>query len=159
MATTEQKVLGVASLTKYGFQIAGGEYVNWSKNVKEKEKGSVVPGGNYNFELYIADSGKKYVNKVLGAVPIPDVLSKPMFPKTSVSSSPRATQVAEEKKATPKASEGMSKDEWAAKDQRISRQGVIQAAVQAIAPLVSLEQVFTEAEGLANRMLDFVNKK
>lgn len=153
MATTEQKVLGVASLTKYGFQIAGGEYVNWSKNVKEKEKGSVVPGGNYNFELYIADSGKKYVNKVL------DVLSKPMFPKTSVSPSPRATQVAEEKKAIPKASEGMSKDEWAAKDQRISRQGVIQAAVQAIAPLVSLEQVFTEAEGLANRMLDFVNKK
>ncbi len=56
-------------------------------------------------------------------------------------------------------SDTMSKEEWASKDLRISRQGVIQAAVQAVAPLVSLELLYPEAEKLALQMLDFVNQK
>lgn len=45
----------------------------------------------------------------------------------------------------------MSKEDWAAKDRRISRQGVIQIAVQ-VAP------TFEKAVELADRMLEYVNK-
>jgi hypothetical protein len=62
-------------------------------------------------------------------------------------------------KFTKKEDNSMSKEEWASKDLRISRQGVIQAAVQAVAPIVALEEVYNEAEKLANQMLKFVNTK
>jgi len=53
----------------------------------------------------------------------------------------------------------MRKEEWASKDLRISRQGVIQAAVIALAPVVSLEALPEEAVKLATAMLGFVNSK
>ncbi len=62
-----------------------------------------------------------------------------------------------EKKAT--SDNSMSKEEWAAKDVRISRQGLIQAAVHALGPVVGLETLFEEAEKLANQMLEYVNRK
>jgi hypothetical protein len=45
----------------------------------------------------------------------------------------------------------MSKDEWASKDRRISRQGCIQVAVQ-------VTTNFDKAVELADRMLEYVNR-
>ena len=53
----------------------------------------------------------------------------------------------------------MSREDWDKKDKRIARAGVIQAAVQAVAPLVALEAVFTEAEKLANQMLEYTRRE
>lgn len=141
MASTVKEKVTVQELSKYGFK-ANGEYINWSKNVKESDKGRVVPGGTFEMELYIADSGKKYVNSVSASTDqihgdVPNV-PKPLIVKT-VSKAAAKT-------------DAMSKDEWQAKDTRISRQGVIQVAVQVAGS-------FEDAVKLANQMLDFVNQK
>ncbi len=56
-----------------------------------------------------------------------------------------------EKKADAPTSGGMSKDEWAQKDRRISRQGCIQVAVQVMSD-------FDQASELADKMLNYVNE-
>lgn len=45
---------------------------------------------------------------------------------------------------------GLTNEEWAAKDRRISRQGCIQVAVQ-------VTSVFEKAKELADKMLEYVN--
>ena len=140
----------VEELSRYGFK-ANGRYVNYSKGLSETDKAMVVPGVTLKAEFYIADSGKEYLNKVLGAS------SKPVAPVTDVNP-PADTSRAKRftPKFTKKETETMSKAEWAEKDQRISRQGAVQAAVIALAPVVSLEQLPTEAVKLATKMLEFV---
>lgn len=157
MATTITEKIKVNKLTKYGFQV-GDEFVNYSKLFKDQAK--VVPGIEFDAELYVADSGKRYLNKILGQLPS----SAKEVPPTAVATAPgvdsdRAKKFVPkfEKKAS--ADTSMSKEEWAAKDQRISRQGVIQAAVIALAPVVSLDTLSVEAKKLANEMLSFVNGK
>jgi len=141
----------IQELSKYGFK-ANDRYVGLSKNLSDKDKARLVPGAQFEAEFYVADSGKEYLNKIIGDTIVE--VRHPDAPKTEKKSfTPR---YAKKDTAT---SAGLTKDEWAAKDIRISRQGVIQAAVQAIAPLVSLENVFEESEKLANQMLDFVNQK
>lgn len=159
MATTQLQNVMVQELTKFGFK-ANGEYINWSKTLDDSAKTPVVPGRTFNMELYIADSGKKYVNKVLGVVeatknPASVIPVKAVVPVQKVAKSFVAKAV---EKAT---GEAMTRADWDNKDQRISRQGVIQASVQAIANLgmVDLEHLYTEAEVLANQMLEFVNRK
>ncbi len=150
MATNVKEKVTVQELSKYGFK-AGGEYYNWSKNTKEEDKGKIVPGASFDMDIYVADSGKKYVNAVNGMLSGTDVpKAEPKFsaPKTaSAVYTGRKTEV----------SDTMSKAEWAAKDQRISRQGVIQAAVQALAPVVAPEKLLEEAVKLADGMLAYVN--
>lgn len=157
MANSTAVKMTIEALTKYGFK-ANGAYVNWGKLCPEADKGKVVPGGAYEFEVFTAESGKQYVNKLLSkAAPI---LSD-VAPAKAVDTE-RAKKYTPEiykKSFVKKADDSMSKDEWAAKDVRISRQGCIQAAVQAVAPLVKVELVFAEAEKLANQMLEFVNRK
>ena len=144
MATTIVEKVSVTELTKYGFKDATGAYINWSKNLKDSEKTPVVPGRTFDMELYVADSGKKYVNKVMAesnngkATVTPRVTSKVTL------------------KATPATATTMSKEEWQAKDVRISRQGVIQASVQALSGQVPVEELYTEAAKLATQMLEFV---
>lgn len=151
MAQTINKVIEVQELTRYGVKV-NNEYVNWSKNINPAQKAQVVPGASYEAEIYVADSGKEYINKI-NSKPGSEAItgSKPAKADT-----PKYKPSAP---AGPPKNDGMSKDEWAAKDLRISRQGVIQAAVQAVAPLVSLELLHTEAVKLANQMLEFVNYK
>lgn len=136
MATTMTEKVTVTELSKYGVKV-GETYYNWSKQIKENEKGKVVPGGTYDMELYVADSGKKYINSVGGEV----VTSTKPQPKTVT---PKVTPSVK--------TETMSKDEWQAKDTRISRQGVIQVAVQVAGS-------FEDAVILADKMLEFVNRK
>lgn len=134
MASKITEKLKVKKLTKYGFQTEAGEYIGWSPKLDESEKGKVVPGIEAEFDLYVSDGGKKYVNgvKILAVVPVKVVKVEP---KKEVKS------------------EGMTKEEWLDKDRRISRSGVIQAAIQATGG------DFDAAVELAEKMLKFVNDK
>lgn len=144
MASTVKETVQVASLGKWGPKV-GSEYYSWSKNIKETDKGKVVPGGTYDMELYIADSGKRYINSVTvnGNV-------APVKLKVNVEHPTIQETVQRAIKTTIKKSDEMSKEEWAAKDRRISRQGCIQVAVQ-------VESDFDKAVELAEKMLSFVN--
>jgi hypothetical protein len=162
MATTQMVEVTVQELTRYGFK-ANDKFVNYSKNLSETDKAMVVPGVTLKAEFYVADSGKEYLNKVLGAsanrttAPTPAAVTDvnpPVDTERAKKFIPKFT-----KKNIEPTSAGLTKEEWAMKDQRISRQGVIQAAVIALAPVVSLEQLPLEAKKLANSMLAFVNSQ
>lgn len=148
--------VNVEKLTKFGYADSDG-YVSYSKNLTDHDKSLVVPGASFEAEIYTAPSGSRYLNKIVaraGHVEAPK----------AVESQAAAASVDTEraKKFTPKFNKpaavdnSMSKDEWAAKDTRISRQGVIQAAVIALAPVVSLEMLPAAAKKLASEMLEFV---
>src|ERR1700733_9336511 len=111
MATTSIVKFHVEALTKYGFK-ANGEFVNYSKNFKDQAK--VVPGVDIEAEVYTADSGKQYVNKLLattiGVVVATSGTEAPAPTAPAKSFTPRF-----QKKAA-NASESMSKADWAAKD-------------------------------------------
>jgi hypothetical protein len=154
MSSIVQEQVTVSELSKYGFKV-NDEYINYSKTLSEADKGRVVPGLVFTGEFYIADSSKRYLNKILGEVakvvnvvnPIVNPIAKPVVAK-----------------ATPKAkvdevSKGLSAEGWADKDRRISRQGLIQASIIALAPIVSLETLFAEARKLADQGLAYVNEK
>ena len=58
-----------------------------------------------------------------------------------------------------KPADNMSKAEWAAKDVRISRQGVVQSAVKAISSMGTDPNVsFDVVKELSDKMLEYVNK-
>ncbi len=154
MATTQLGTEKVKTLTKFGFQNESGEYINYSKNLKDGDKINVVPGRTLQMELYIADSGKKYVNKVINAVESADVPAPKKVTKT-VTNLPG---VATLEKVTKALSGEMTRADWDAKDRRISRQGVIQAAVQAVASFSTSDDLYANAEALALKMLEFVGK-
>ncbi len=112
MANTVTERITVAELSKFGFKV-GQEYVNYSKKLTEAEKTRVVPGAEFDAELFVADSGKRYLNKILSGM------------AASVSSAAPAVvpDVERAKKFVPKfekketgASATMSKSEWQAKD-------------------------------------------
>src|ERR1700674_4296782 len=66
MAQTTVVDVTVQELTRYGFK-ANDRFVNYSKNLSETDKAMIVPGVTLKVEFYVADSGKEYLNKVLGA--------------------------------------------------------------------------------------------
>lgn len=95
MATTVKEVVKVKALSRYGFQIEDGSYVNWGKFVKEEDKGKVVPGGSYEMELYISDKGSKNVNKVgeqVGTIPVPSEATR--VAQSAVTYEPKARPAA-----------------------------------------------------------------
>lgn len=156
MATTQLEKITIQELTKFGFK-SNGEYINWSKTLKDDAKIPVVPGRTFQMELYIADSGKKYVNKVLQMVET-DV----QLMQKDTARAKKYTPKTEETKTVATGDVPMTRKDWDSKDTRISRQGVIQAAIIAVSQsglLVDLESLFTEAEVLAEKMLAFVNNK
>ncbi len=112
MAETKVMEVLVEGLSKFGFK-ANGEFINWSKKFDEASKAQVVPGRKFSVDMYVADSGKMYANKILrqletlppGSGPVPPLVA-PVFAKT-----PTAKPLA---KAP--VSETMSKAEWSAKD-------------------------------------------
>lgn len=139
MSQTTVVKVKVEEMSKFGFK-ANGRYVNYSKQLSDADKANVVPGAEFEAEYFIADSGKEYLNKILSSVEAPKVdtaRAKKFTPKY-------------EKKTDAPTSAGLSKDEWAAKDRRISRQGCIQVAVQVMGD-------WEKAVELAEKMLGFVN--
>jgi hypothetical protein len=149
MAQTVVVKVKVEELSKYGFK-ANGKYVGLSKQLSDTDKARIVPGAEFEAEYYVADSGKEYLNKITSLVANSQ-------PDTKVTDTERAKKFTP--KFTKKEDNSMSKEEWASKDLRISRQGAIQAAVIALAPVVSLELLPEEAVKLATAMLGFVNSK
>jgi hypothetical protein len=157
MATTQIVKVQVEAMSKYGYK-ANGKYVGLSKQLSDADKARLVPGASFDAEYYVADSGKEYLNKIVSMntpKPVTD-MNPPIDTERAVKNTPKAFKPSFTKKAEA-TSAGLSKEEWKMKDQRISRQGVIQAAVIALAPVVSLEQLPEEAIKLAETMLIFVN--
>lgn len=126
MAITAVDTIVVEALSKYGIKV-GNEYVNFSKNLNESEKGKLVPGGTYEVELYVADSGKRYVNKVIATT---SGTSKPAVinPVTSKSDQKPVTPV--------KVSETMTKADWGAKDRSQLIGGLSHDAAMLVAAMV-----------------------
>lgn len=127
----------VEAISKYGI-LHDGKWINFGDGGKFKGE-MFVKGAQYELET---EPGKK---GGLVMVKVTPVSGKPV---------PAATH------GRRSADNGLSKEEWHDKDVRISRQGVIQAAVIALGPSsTSEESLFVAAEGLANKMLEFVNRK
>lgn len=112
MATTAKESIKVKQLTKFGFQLENGEYINFSKTLKDGDKGRIIPGGAFDVMMYRADSGKGYLNSVIAAA----------TPSASTPLVAVAPKVAEVKETIPLPTkrvpnlEAMSKSEWQAKD-------------------------------------------
>lgn len=162
---TKNVTVKVEKLTKFGFAMDG-RYIGLSKHLSEADKTRLVPGATFEAEFYVSDSGKEYLNKIISAgavVGTPPPSNPPLKLKTDEDHvAMNGPDVELAKKFTPKFTKketpdnSMSKQEWQDKDNRISRQGVIQAAVIALAPVVSLELLPGEAQKLATSMLEFV---
>lgn len=149
MSTLTKEVIKVAELSKYGVKV-GNEYVNYSKQLPEAVKGIFVPGGTYAVDFYVADSGKRYINAATAVVS--DVPKAEVKTKATKSVSPK-----EGVRAPAEISKGLSKAEWQSKDERISHQGLLQAALIALAPVVALEVLFDEAVKIADKGFAYVN--
>lgn len=155
----------VEELTKYGYK-ADGQFVGLSKLLSDADRARLVPGAEFEAEYYVSDGGKQYLNKIikmaddLGNAAHPSNKDKTraelMNEKYGVNKIVTSVDTARAKRFTPKFTKdkavdnSMSKDEWAAKDRRISRQGCIQIAVQ-------VESKWETAVALAEKMLEFVN--
>lgn len=151
---TGMETVAVTQLSKHGlFADKQGYY--WSKQLKDADKVNVVPGRTFQMEIYTAASGVKYVNKILNQIGQADVpAAKPV-----AAAAPVAAPVAKAPyKAKAKDDETMTRADWDAKDRRISRQGLIQAAVQAVSSYSTQENHYSNAESLALQMLEFVGK-
>lgn len=97
MAETIKETVVIDELGKWGPRI-NGTYYSFSKNFTDKA--AVVPGAKLEIETYVAESGKKYVNKILKVVethglrPIPlsqffaENAGKPVNQTVSSSSAP-----------------------------------------------------------------------
>ncbi len=153
MASTTIVKVTVEALSKFGFK-ANGKYVNYSKQFNEADKAKVIPGAELEAELYIADSGKEYLNKVLST----SFTHAPVEAAAPVIDMARAKRFTPSFKKAAAPDNSMSKEEWKMKDERISRQGLLQSAFIALAPVVSLDRLFVEASKLADKGLEYVNK-
>lgn len=145
MAQTTIVKVKVEELSKYGFK-ANGRYVGLSKNLSEVDKVRLVPGAEFEAEYYVSNSGKEYLNKILSAPAVVTDVNPPVDKERAKKFTPKF-----EKKTDAPTSAGLTKDEWAAKDRRISRQGCIQVAVQVMGD-------WNKATELADKMLEYVNQ-
>jgi hypothetical protein len=138
MANTVVVKVKVEELTKYGFK-SNGKYVNYSKQLSEKDKAMVVPGAELDAEYYVADSGKEYLNKILSVV-VP-VLSY---------SGPEAVSTAPKAKKSFVKADSMTKAEWSAKD----RSQLIGGLSHDAATLVAAVLGFNNPDGTTEGMLE-----
>ena len=106
----------IESLGKWGPKI-NGEYYSFSKKIQESDKGKLVPGGTFDLDIWTAESGKKYINSVVGTVSTgtPKVV---VAMRKEIDALSKANAESFKKSVTPKAasSETMTKAEWSAKD-------------------------------------------
>jgi len=131
MANTQVVKVKVEELTKYGYK-ANGKFVNYSKQLSEADKARVVPGAEFEAELYVADSGKEYLNKILATV----TTAKASAEAPTVADSARAERFTPkfEKKETAT----MSKAEWQQKDRSQLIGGLSHDAATITAALVNV---------------------
>ncbi len=129
----------VESIGKFGFVADGKKYRYDEVSIN---RASIVPGAEVEFNTVGQDMVAMAPS---GAVALAnDLITAAVDTERARKFTPKYVKVEETKSA------GMSKDEWAQKDRRISRQGCIQVAVQVMSD-------FEAAKELAEKMLEFVN--
>lgn len=132
-------------------------------------------GHTYSVSINIGTNGGKYINRVDGDLGVVNLTGTPEAslnadenklptapnPTTATASTPAKAPYKKpwsgggSKKSD---DSGLTKEEWAAKDRRIQRSGLIQAAVVAVASHVgTVEQLEVEAIKLSEAMLTWVN--
>ncbi len=137
MSNTVKERIKVDELSKFGFKV-GQEYINYSKHIPEADKTNVVPGAEFEAELFVADSGKRYLNKILFSVPSAKVAD------ASLGTVQKAVDTERAKKFTPKfqkkdESATMSKSEWQAKDRSQLIGGLSHDAAAITAAMLGLQ--------------------
>jgi len=113
MASNILEKITVSKLTKYGFQIQGSDdFINYSKQLKESDKTKIVPGAEFDVEFYVADSGKRYLNKIV----LTSANQTEAVFTASQNNEPKKVFTPKFNKPETAVSSTMSKDEWKAKD-------------------------------------------
>jgi len=151
MVTTE--LLKITAVGPYGVNSGG----TWYKLGKGMTVGMFQRGSTYSVEVYTGTKGGKFINKVIQN--ITSVPTEPLLNPQFNSSAP-ILEVEKPKDTRPLNEYGKPVSDYAiAKDQRIARSGVIQAAVQAMSGHVSnREQLEKEGILLAEAMLKWVKE-
>jgi len=127
-------------------------------------KEDFTPGASYKVTFNEGPKGGKYINAMEQVDNVPVSKSTSIvkgFPGEDVSSKARKIVIEPQSKRPTNGDDKMTKADWAAKDRRISRSGVVQAAVQAVAASGlsrSLDDLRNDSIVLAGHMLDWVNK-
>lgn len=98
-----------------------------------------------------------------GSAPVVDAATQPVGIVTTSTTAPELTQKTTAKLSSKAGSDTMSKADWAAKDVRISRQGLFQAALQSTGLLQlntgnTFEDYMALVEKTVERGLQFVNR-
>ncbi len=147
--TTELiKVTGVSPYSVY----SGQQRYSFNKNVNST---MFTKGNTYSINMKVGPKGAKYIDSVSNDL---GVLAGDATPVATSATGTLDANI-NVRSSFQKKDDGMSKAEWAAKDKRISRSGVIQAAVVAVAPhSQSVEDLQAKAFILANAMLEYVNR-
>lgn len=139
MANTTVTKTQVLELTKFGFKDGNGAYVGYSPKMPEKDKALIVPGRTLEVEMYVADSGKQYVNKVVS-----------QNTENVTKSTPKVTATA---------SEAMTRADWDNKDLRISRQGAVQTGFKVAATIAPAPKLKEVAYKIADEIMEYVRGK
>jgi hypothetical protein len=110
--------------TKFNGSVkSGGEWFNISPratvNGEKLTPDYFEKGQSYNVSLYVSEAGKKYINGIAGEESPKQAIVK------GVDAAPKAT-------APAKDDDYMSKEDWTAKDKRISKQGLLQNALEQV---------------------------
>ncbi len=152
MANTVMEKIKVDELSKFGFKV-GNEYLNYSKKLSEADKTRVVPGAEFDAELYVADSGKRYLNKILTGVTAA-IVKAVSAPKTDAERAKVFTPKFQKKESVAD-SEKMSKADWSAKDrsQLIGGLSHDAAAIVANMGLGTVEEALVEYKAALEGML------
>ncbi len=155
MATTVKERIKIAELTKFGFKV-GTEYVNFSKQLPEGDKTNVVPGAELDVELYVADSGKRYLNKILSGI-----AAQSVKPAVAMAAPEVKAEVPAKKAFVPKfqkkdESTTMSKSEWQAKDRSQLLGGLCHDAAQLTLAAVTVGASSEDVLKMYKAMLDGV---
>lgn len=111
MANTTLVHLKVKSLSKYGFFTAEStKGYNYSPKLSEADKARIVPGFEFDGDVYVSEKGAQYLNKIVGEVkPVVTDVTPPVDTKVAPKFVPKFTK-------TEAPTNGMTKAEWQAKD-------------------------------------------
>jgi len=147
------RVTGVSEYSVY----SGQQRYSFNKGVNSS---MFTKGNTYSVNVKVGKNGGKYIDSVSNDL---GVLAGDVTPAATSSNAgalnPNINKGSNFKSFSAKKDDNMTKEEWAAKDVRISRSGVIQAAVQAVAThSKDVNDLEVKAIALAEAMLAFVNQ-